>query len=338
MANFTSGHLSVWIASVKTTTATLQQLEKEMLNQRPNHMVMNPGWSSIYDDTALLNTISPPPTLGIPVVDAATDLYPERLLARLYFWMADSGVRRALGTTANAQQTHRLRAVDFMFSRVDADTIMVVVSTRNLVEQQTIKPAFEALLRAVDNKALVQMDSSPLDLIDFDIFMWLLYRSAADPQLAASLKLDKIREITSQDVLFRAANLSQGVDLSRRELLALITNDSVHFGPAKIVTQYDETNAYLDFELFKDGGFALNTKGSQYAAVMSRAVIGPKAMQDLAFCVVPLLRSAFNFDKDWTSSNKKDFIETCLSGLRNIDGADREVELTCPHCGEVVES
>lgn len=340
MANFTSGHLSVWVASIKTNV-TLQQLQHEMTQQRPSHAAMQPGWSSIYDDTALLNTISPPPQLSTPQVDPPSgNLYPERLLGRLYFWAADPGMRRALGTTATPQQTHRLRAVDFMFSRVDADTLMVVISTRNWIEQQTVKPALESLVLAIDNSALVQMDSSPLDLIDSDIFMWLLHRSAANPQVATGLKLDKIREITSQDVLSRGANLSHGVDLSRRELLALITNDSIRFGPAKLVVIYDETNAYLDFELFKEGGFSVNAKGSQYAAVMSRAVIGPQAMQDLAFGVVPLLREAFTFDRTWAASDKATFLDSCLQGLRGIDddAAELDAELTCPHCGELVHA
>lgn len=342
MANFTSGHLSVWVASVKTSI-TLQQLRDEMVQQRPNHSSMQPGWSSIYDDTTLLNSISPPPQLSTPQVDASIDdLYPERLLSRLYFWAADPGVRRALGTTATPQQTHRLRAVDFMFSREDADTLMVVMSTRNWIEQQTVKPSLEALVLAVDNSALVQMDSSPLDLGDSDIFMWLLHRSAAKPQLADGLKLDKIREITSQDVLSRGANLSHGVDLSRRELLALITNDSIKFGPAKLAVMYDETNAYLDFELFRDGGFSVNAKASQYGAVMSRAVIGPHAMQDLVFGVVPMIRKAFAFDATWTSSDKARFLDTSLQGLRGIgdgDGAaEIDADLTCPHCGELVHA
>lgn len=341
MANFTSGHLSVWVASI-TTSATLAQLQQEMLQQRPNHSITKPGWSSIDDDTSLLNTISPPPQLSDPVVDVASSIYPERLLGRLYFWAADPGVRRALGTTASAQQTHRLRAVDFMFSRVDDDTLMVVISTRNVHEQQAVKPPLESLVRTVDNQALVQMDTSPLDLYDDDIFMWLLHRSAANTQLTQGLKLDKIREITSQDVLSRGANLSHGVDLSRRELLALITNDAIRFGPAKIVVQYDHTNAYLDFELYKDGGFSLNAKGSQYAAVMSRSVIGPQAMQDLVFGVIPTLHNAFTFDASWVSSDRTAFLDTCLQGLQGLARAavtdEADGDLSCPHCGELVHA
>lgn len=339
MANFTSGHLSVWVASIKTS-ASLQQLQQAMLQQRPDHSITKPGWSSIHDDTALLNTISPPPQLSDPVVEDATQAYPERLLGRLYFWAADSGVRRALGTTATPQQTHRLRAVDFMLSRVDSDTLMAVISTRNWHEQQAVKPPLEALVRAVDNQGLVQMDSSPMDLNDNDIFMWLLYRSASNRQLTTGIELDKIREITSQDVLSRGANLSHGVDLSRRELLALVTNNAIRFGPAKIAVKYNDTNAYLDFELFKDGGFALNAKGSQYAAVMSRAVIGPRAMQDLVFGVIPMLHDAFTFDATWASADREAFLDTCLQGLRGLapDTEEADTELTCPHCGELVHS
>lgn len=339
MANFTSGHLSVWIATVKTS-ATLQQIQQEMHQQRPSHATMTPGWSSIYDDTALLNTISPPPPLSDPVVDDATPSYPERLLGRLYLWATDPGARRALGTTAPPQQTHRLRAVDFMFSRIDADSVMVVISTRNWHEQQAVKPPLEALVGAVDGQALVQMDSSALDLNDDDIFMWLLHRSAANTQLTPGLKLDKIREITSQDVLSRGANLSHGVDLSRRELLALVTNHSIRFGPAKMVVHYDDTNAYLDFELFKDGGFSVNTNGSQYAAVMSRSVIGPLAMQDLVFGVIPTLREAFSFDADWVSADRTTFLDTCLQGLQGLAGgaAGAGTDVTCPHCGELVHA
>lgn len=315
MSNFTSGPLAVTIAQLETK-ASLASISGAMVKQRPSYKGLIPGWGSIHDSDDNLADFAPAPTPGDPTIEAATGQYAERLFARLYYWVPDRNAKR-YAPTADLQRVSRLRACDFMLTRISATSVLVAISTRNQSDLEHIaKPSLQAAVLGVDQNAQLLLDTSPLDLNTPDIFMWLLQRYDENRQLTGTLELANVREITSRDPLSRGANLSQGVDLSRRELLALITNDAIAFGPAKLVTYESVSDGYIDMELFVDGGFAVHTGESHYKDVMGRSVIGPRTLEDLVFAVVPSLRSAYQSDKAWQAGGRKKFIAKCLGKLK----------------------
>jgi hypothetical protein len=334
MSNFTFGKLSVSVIRVETT-AGLESIATQMAQKPPSYAGLISGWGTIWDDEDGLGNFTGPPATGTPTVDAAADGWPSRLIGRLYYWTPDRTARRFVQSDS-PQAAQRLRGCDFLISRLSEDTLLVVMSSRNRAEQdRTFEPALRSLMQAVDPQAQVQMDTSPLDLIDSDIYMWMLYRLGADPELGQGLKLMSVREITSRDPFARGANLSQGVDLTRRELQALITNDSIMFGPAKVVLHHEETNAAFDFEIFIDGGFTVHTTETHYPESMARSVIGWRAVADLSYRVIPALREAYRSDmKAWKATKREDFIAQCLVGLRGTE-VTIEPDL-CPHCGNPV--
>ena len=316
MSNFTFGPLSLTIAKVQTT-ASLAEIAAIISNKRPSHAGLVSGWGSVLDDLDPLGNFGPPPTVGDPLIEPATEVYPERLMARFYFWTPDSGARRSLSTGADPSRAYRLRSCDLLVSRIDDDSCLIGVSSRTADHLTThIVPSLRSVFTGADQNALLQMDSSPLDLLDADVFLWLVNRSASNPQLHAGLNMIHIREITSQDVLSRGANLSHGVDLSRRELLALITNQTTRFGPAKIAVEYEAVNAYLDFELFIDGGFTLHATPSRYAQPMGREAKGMRAVPDLVYGVIPLLKAGYDADGSWDATDRETFKALCMSRLQ----------------------
>ena len=334
MSDFTFGKLSVSVIRVETT-ADLSGIAAQMARNSPSYEGLIPGWGTIYDDEEGLGNFTGPPATGTPAVDAEAGGWPSRLIGRLYYWTPDRTARRFVQSDA-PQASQRLRACDFLISRLSDDALLVAMSSRNRGEQdRTFEPALRSLIKAVDPQAQVQMDSSPLDLNDPEIYMWMLYRLGANAQLGQGLELMSVREITSRDPLARGANLSQGVDLTRRELQALIANDSIVFGPAKVVLHHQGTDAAFDFEIFVDGGFTVHTTETHYRETMSRAVVGWRAVGDLTYSVIPALREAYRADTtNWKNTSRAEFIEQCLVGLR---GTEVSIEPTvCANCGEPV--
>lgn len=336
MSNFTFGKLSVAVVRVKTT-ADLSSIAAQMAQKRPIYEGLVPGWGTIHDDEEGLGNFTGPPATGVPAVDPSAGDWPSRLLSRLYYWTPDRTARRFVQSDT-PQAAQRLRACDFLISRLSDESLLVAMSSRNRAEQdRTFEPALRSLIQAVDPLAQIQMDTSPLDLNDPEIYMWMLYRLGADAELGQGLELLSVREITSRDPLARGANLSQGVDLTRRELQALITNESIVFGPAKVVLHHQATDAAFDFEIFIDGGFTVHTTETHYRETMARAVVGWRAVADLVYSVIPALRRAYRVDTEtWKGASREEFIAQCLVGLR---GTELNMEPTlCPHCGEPVHA
>ncbi|MBB2974480.1 hypothetical protein FHX49_000021 [Microbacterium endophyticum] len=336
MSNFTFGKLSVTVVRVETS-ADLPSIAAQMARKPPSYEGLVPGWGTPWDDEDGLGNFTGPPPTGAPVVDPEAAEWPSRVIGRLYYWTPDRTARRFVQSDQPGA-AQRLRACDFLISTLAEGSLMVAMSSRNRAEQdRTFEPALRSLIQSVDSQAQIQMDTSPIDLNDPDIYMWMLNRLGSNPHLGQGLELLSVREITSRDPLARGANLSQGVDLTRRELQALITNDSIEFGPAKVVLHHEETDATFDFEVFIDGGFTVHTTETHYRESMARSAVGWRAVADLSYRVIPALRDAYRADNElWKDVDRRDFIAQCLVGLRGT--AVNTDLIVCDHCGERVHA
>jgi hypothetical protein len=156
---------------------------------------------------------------------------------------------------------------------------------------------------------------SALALTDSDFFRWLLYRGHHDPQLTKHIEVTVVRDISGQDFRQRPTNVSRGADLDRPELLALVMAAQVEFGPIKVAVRDDELELEVEFELRNDGGFSVIMLRSEYDEDPPRDEKGLRIVTDLAFKVVPEIRSAWNADKKWRDEHRDAFVDTAIAAM-----------------------
>lgn len=323
MSNLTTGPLSVQAMRI-TGSVTLADLAVKLNEVRPLLSTRRSGWGNPNDDDDEVNRIGGEATPNPVTVEPSHANVPEHLYGRFYWYELDTIARRAVRAfqpdeVDEEELFFRLRAFDIVvnLSATEGELDLFVTSRDKDKLDATLLPALRAALVSLDANARILPDTSPLDLVNHDFFLWLIRRYAAEPKLAPDLTLKEMRVIRSRDTFDYGTELSQGVDLARRELLALITNDSVLFGPAKMAVDERVLNAFVDFELFIDGGFTAHLTMCKFGQPMGRAAKGPAAFLALAYDLIPAMRTAYEADGAWRSHLRDDFRVACEQGLIN---------------------
>lgn len=302
-----------------TTSLTLDEMSSALSSVRPNRDTVSRGWGSIEDDDDLIGIPNTqPPATAPTIVDAVEGRHPTTLAARLYWYRLNRKLRLAVGTAADAALYHDLAAADVLISAIDQaqGTYLVIASTTTPAELQgEIVPALTSALGRADEKLLVQTATSPLDLENADFFLWLLHRTMDDEKLTADLTLVDMQSIRTRDPLRHATSMSEGLDPSRMELLALVAGQDVSFGPAKFSIHHDKIGLDTTLELYVTGAFAIVfqathyrlAEGEQIDAVAQRL----NMVFDVAHTLIPTLRQRYTDDTAWALHERAEFRDAC---------------------------
>jgi hypothetical protein len=321
------GQISVTPITLRTT-ASLEEMRAAAISLKPWQAAVGAAWGSVYDDPDPVNS---PATA---VIDAGNAIIveedaftPQHLRVRVYWRETDKKARDLLQKTSGPEVL-RIAAADILISEsVEDNEYQCLVSVRNpSVIKRYVQPALEDLLREDDAEAVVDVDASPLALTDSDFFRWLLYRGHEDPELTEHIKVTAVRGIAGKDASKRPTSLTRGADSDRPELVALIMAAHVNFGPIKIAVRDSELSLDAEFELRDDGGFNVLRNGSWYFPDdVKHDEKGLKLVTDLAFKVVPEMRSSWRADHEWVTTNREASIDNAIEVMeRSIERLKRD--------------
>lgn len=316
----TFGHVSVTPVRIETT-ATLAELLEASAQQLYEPPAPASGWGSVHEhDEIVGKVIKGRPRTRQPEIVEEDDLRPEQFRGRLFWDQPDRKAMSILGELGQADSVNALMATDVTISPTAEEGVkLALLGLRQDAQiRGYVVPALRELLLAVDDNARVYTDSSPIDFGDDDFFHWLLYRFHNNPQVSTDILLQDVRSISSQDSLFRGASLSEGASLDRPELLALISAATTKFGPAKLSLTDSHLGLDVDFQLYVDGGFSAYVGKSEYDVDLSRADIGLRLVQDLAYKIIPDLKSAYDGDSNWRKKQRALFQSTSRTALAKV--------------------
>ena len=294
----------------------LKKLRRELKDSRPDVSTFKPGWGTVDDDFSNVGAPADAPERSdVPLLRSGGG-FSQRVFARLYYWVPVQGAERIIASGADLLLSRRLQVCDFMFVERSKGQMLIVCSTRNARDlNQVVLPAVKALLGKIDDSVEVTKGHPDLEVGDPDIYLWLLARQHSGAPIDPSLTLAEIRHMHCRDAHMRTASLEREVDVSRRELLALVTNPTATFGPAKLKVDYAPSEARIDFELHADGGFAVHSEWTHYRDIVDRTDVRIQAMQELVFTVVPIIKNAYQGDTEWQESGRAAFIAECAAAL-----------------------
>lgn len=318
--NLTAGHINVTPMRLRTTLS-LTQLRNRMREQIYSGDIYESGWGSIQDPTDRLGSRQATrPRGGDPSTFAERGPVPRRLMARLYFSRYDRLLARRLGDSATPDQLRPLDAVDVVISDFDDEFKNVLVSTQTPSDLTGVVPNAFARLCGGPNEERCLFDGSLTGTIDNDLFLWLVYRLNGDRQLSDDLELLSIRSVRSEDAQFRGTQISEDASLDRSVVLAVVSNEGSHYGPAKLAVSSKKLGLTADFELREDGGFSPFVQWSEYndGDLNERATFGPRITADIFYSIVPDIRAAYRADSDWASGGRDKFIAAAKSALSKI--------------------
>lgn len=312
MTNFSQGVLRGYPMRLETT-ASLNELRSRFANLHPNKIDQKSGWGALTDGIDLLNQPDVTPSVTAPVIfPEEQGRHPERLVARLFWFRLNRVLRRVRETGTDSSGYHDLQSIDVVISPIDGTpgSYTIVVSTWDDTEiTKHVIAALKGAVGAIDDKAILTSDTSVLDLITPDFFLWLLFRFFHANQITPEIELDAMRQATTTGSLRRTTVTAQGLDLSRSELLALIADEDVSFGPVKLALIHKGLEVNVDFELRIDGAFSVTTGSTFYSDDVARTKLDERlrAFFDTAYVVIPELKDAYQADKDWNSIGRVRF-------------------------------
>jgi len=318
MSNLTEGRLSATPIRINTS-ASLQQVLASINQSRPSLTGFVKGWGSIDDPTAPLHGKSKwggSPIPGNAGLKPAQRSAPTFGAARLYWWVPSKRRAEDLGIQIRDPAAHELCASDVVITdssvpgRLDG-----FITVRDEESLAIIRDALASAVSAVDGNSVLELAVGQTRPRDNDFFLWLIWREHHDKALTGRLQLNEIRVVESQDAAYRATSLTEGVDTSRFELLTLISMVRAEFGPIKIKVRDGAHPALYDFELGYDGKFAITLGETHYPTPLGREDKGLFAFLDVAFFVIPELLNAYLGDRDWSASNRRQFIDDCREVL-----------------------
>jgi len=301
------------------TTATLDQIRQKMTADtfKPSASTQRPGWGSYLEGDEILNIPNFTPEVHPPILMSAEREEPETLAARFYYFRRQPLLRRMEPVNADPARYHVLKAVDVLISPVpDAEnSFTVLVASWDRDETTLASIGLRNLINSLDDAAILYADTSVLDLIDDDFFLWLVRRAFYEPIITEDMELDGIRHMDTKDSLNHTVNMGAGIDSTRGELLYLVAQESVHFGPGKLNIAHDRIGLNVDLELRVDGGFSVTMKSTVLLGddddKLSELEKRIRAFQQSAHIVIPELKTAYQRDRAWHEAGRAEFRESC---------------------------
>jgi hypothetical protein len=303
------------------TTLSLVQIQRRMSQEdaHPHKEGLVSGWGSYDDGDEILGLPNFTPRVSGPIIWPSGEDEPETLVARFYYYNRNAALKRFSSARDDPAQYHLLAGVDVLLSPIDGaqGSYTVLISSWDSNEVTFVSDALELLIRGMDDASILVRDSSVLHLIDPDFFLWLIRREFYEPQLTEDMALDGVRHVDARDALRHTVAMGSGLDSTRGELLYLVSQETVTFGPGKFVIAHDRAHMNVDLELKVDGSFAVIMGSTTFdvsdeeTAQLDDFQRRIRAFQYSAHVIIPELKECYQRDVYWQTHGRNEFRRIC---------------------------
>lgn len=296
---------------------SLEDMAEQLNRKKPNHALLEGGWASINDQGSnirVLNAAPPESDVEIfpeeSVLDSSGNkqvLFPKRLVARYYYFIERKGLLEAK-PAASDLELHEVAAIDISISRIDNKSCLLLVSVGGHQEAKK-HPLKKLLLSAIalDAKARIETESSPIELPSADLYLWLLVRARDNPALDPTTEIRSIEAVHGQDHAYRKTLLNDDVSFDRPGFLIAVAEGD-ELGPAKLTLTDSAGNSRICFQLWRSGRFNVITSSTHYADEVDTAVWRLRSVFDLAYRFIPLMVKTHQLDSNWHNNVRADEI------------------------------
>jgi hypothetical protein len=299
------------------TTLSLADIASALVRDRPHHPSLAPGWGGPWDgDGSNLGQWNAPPPVSDPVILPASGHYPERLHARYYYFESPKWLRE-MYPNGSERETHTLQAIDVLISRVAgsrSEHLCLFSAHDSAKVAAGAYSSMQTLVVAADSHATTQINSSPIDFADPDVFLWLLTQLRDRPNLTGDTSLVRIDSISGQDSGSRLTQLTKGVSFDRPAFLTAIA-DVDRLGPGRLKIVDKNLKARWVFDLWVDGSFKLVSGLVRYRSGPTEDQKRWMAVQDLAYRIIPLIKAAYVGDREWDSNGRTAEVDRAIAAL-----------------------
>lgn len=307
---------------------SLVEIRDAMAKMQPKLEGFVGGWASVANYGSNLRRAGVAPPVSLPTIVPATDVLPEMLMARFYYWEpTPSGLDDQ--DDLDPLATRRLNAIDVMITEPATGRIGLLFSTRTrayLNQRFGVIACLERILQSKDATIKIDRRESHLQLHDDEIFLWLAVQHRDKPQIADDLLLDMISGISSRDGASRTADLRFGVDFERSNFLTAVAEVDT-LGPIDLsfVQHVGEDNYSYEVKLHVDGGFEIRKNGLHFPDQLERENLMLETSLYLAYELIPRFNALYVADAaDW-KNQRVDVIKNAMTALEERYKALRTV-------------
>lgn len=302
------------------STMSLEEIREEMLQIKPDLEEFAGGWASINNEQSCLGLAGVTPPESAPVIRPETDLLPQMLMARFYYWEPlQTGLNDR--PELDPHSFRRLTAIDVMITKPSEDLVGLLFSTRNrqsLSRRKGILTSLTAILQRKDHSVKIDRMESFLKLKDEEIFLWLTVQNRDAPQLTSNISLDKIQGISSCDISRRTAELKAGVDFERANFLTAVAEKDT-LGPMDLclVERLEEENYSYEMVLHIDGGFEIRKRNLHFPDSLDRPELMLETSLYLAYRLIPDINHLYSVSAPAWSQVRDSVIQEAMETLEN---------------------
>lgn len=297
---------SVKVLPMQSRSAmSLDRIQAAMTKAPPSKSGLRSGWASMSNHQSNIGVIGGVPPITAPTIEPATNVLPEMLKARFYFWTpAPAGM--SVLPNYDPELSRKLAAIDVTITQLNKDHIGILLSTRTrqvLQQRFGVLASLERILKSEDATISIDRYKSPMELQDTDIFLWLTVQCRDRPQLSPELLLDEVSGISGRDASSRTADLRSGIDFDRPNFLTAVAEADT-LGPIDIsfVQHINDQNRSFQVRLHIDGGFEIRKKELHFPDILEGEDLMLSATLLLAYSLIPLLNNLYILDgTDWTN-------------------------------------
>ncbi|GAA1727257.1 hypothetical protein GCM10009793_25330 [Brachybacterium phenoliresistens] len=303
---------------VSRSKMTLEEIRDGMRRMKPTLEGFKGGWASVQDAGSNLRVAGEEPPNSDPEIVTATNLLPEMLQARFYYWDPAPALIRQ-NPDIDVSQVRKLNAIDVVVTSIGVSRIGILFSTRTrsyLGGKGGVIAALESILQTRDVTIKIDRHDSHLRLANEEIFLWLTVQHRDNPQIAGGIRLDQISGISSMDAASRTAELRFGVDFQRSNFLTAVAEKDT-LGPMDIGFSHIErgVNHAYDLRLHIDGGIEI----SRNRLHVPNSLNDPRFMLNsvllLTFYIIPQINRLYIADAANWRSKRADVIDNAMSSL-----------------------
>lgn len=299
---------------------SLEEIRVAMSERAPSLEGFKGGWASTNNLNSNLRRAGVAPPASTPVIQPETDLLPEMLQARFYYWdPAPSGMRDQ--ADHDPLLTRMLNAVDVMITQPAEGHIGLLFSTRTrnyLGGADGVITSLNHILQTKDETIKIDRWQSHLKLHDEEIFLWLAVQHRDKPQLATDIRLDQIAGISSRDDARRTADLRYGVDFERSNFLTAVAEKDT-LGPIDIcfVLHVGADNYSYEVRVHVDGGFEIRKNSLHFPDGLDRDDLMFETSLFLAYSLVPRLNKLYIADLAKWVDQRVTVIQEAMTALED---------------------
>ncbi|MFF7684126.1 hypothetical protein ACFZA2_15365 [Microbacterium sp. NPDC007973] len=293
---------------------SLEDLANHLDRNRPDHGLLEGGWAGVNDDQSNLGVLNAaPPTSNVQIL-AAEGEFPERLLARYYYWSERKGLREARPDASDAE-LHELAAIDILVSPHAAGQFLLLVSTLDVAaaRRHPLKK-LELVMQALDVEAKIDLQQSPLRLPGGDTFLWLLVKARDSRMIDANIEIRDIEAVHGQDSVQRVTVLNNSVSFDRPSFLIAVAEGD-ELGPAKLTLYDGAANVRISFRVWPSGAFSVVTGSTYYPDIMDTATWRLQAVYDISYRFIPILVATYVSDQEWRTEIRAREIRAAAEAL-----------------------